>query len=269
MKKVFAILMTVMLCLSIVACDNFTQLPQDEETTTVQDEKIESEKETNSSNKTTVSSKPSHTHSFSAATCTKPKTCSCGATEGTALGHSYNSGVCGVCGANDPNYVKKFTYNDVKEYLIGIVKKQGTYDNEEATYMGSIADDEYGYTALRYKESEDSLSLMRVTDLDIVVCTTKFALGNSNKLDVSYVEESTLESLFAYGYTDKSTFKKGIPITFSSGSIISGNNIGKITNGTEASDDMRREVCRSLDDLREFLAGTPYTLALFGFSVYQ
>ena len=74
---------------------------------------------------------PVHTHSFSAATCTKPKTCSCGATEGNAAGHNwkaatcttpkkctvcgetsgsvtahgYSNGTCTVCGANDPNYV--------------------------------------------------------------------------------------------------------------------------------------------------------------------
>ena len=50
------------------------------------------------------SSKPAHTHSFSAATCTEPKKCSCGAVEGTALGHDYKDGVCTRCKAKDPNY---------------------------------------------------------------------------------------------------------------------------------------------------------------------
>lgn len=45
-----------------------------------------------------------HTHSFSAATCTSPKKCSCGATSGSALGHNYVSGVCTRCNAKDPNY---------------------------------------------------------------------------------------------------------------------------------------------------------------------
>ena len=50
--------------------------------------------------------KPVHAHSFKDATCTAPKTCtSCGATEGSALGHSYSNGKCTRCGANDPNYV--------------------------------------------------------------------------------------------------------------------------------------------------------------------
>ncbi len=47
----------------------------------------------------------SHTHKFSKATCTKPKTCSCGETEGKALGHNYKEGVCSRCKAKDPNYV--------------------------------------------------------------------------------------------------------------------------------------------------------------------
>ena len=34
---------------------------------------------------------PVHTHSYSAATCTTPPTCSCGATSGTALGHSWST----------------------------------------------------------------------------------------------------------------------------------------------------------------------------------
>lgn len=71
-----------------------------------------------------------HTHTYSAATCTTPKTCSCGATEGDALGHNwedatcskpktctvcgktsgsvashnYYNGSCTVCGKEDPDY---------------------------------------------------------------------------------------------------------------------------------------------------------------------
>ena len=40
-----------------------------------------------------------HEHSWDEATCTAPKTCStCGATEGKALGHDYQNGVCTRCG---------------------------------------------------------------------------------------------------------------------------------------------------------------------------
>ena len=37
---------------------------------------------------------PAHEHKYSAATCTKPKTCTCGATEGKAKGHSWKSATC-------------------------------------------------------------------------------------------------------------------------------------------------------------------------------
>ena len=47
---------------------------------------------------------PPHTHSYSAATCTQPRTCSCGATDGEPLGHSYANGTCSHCGASDPDY---------------------------------------------------------------------------------------------------------------------------------------------------------------------
>ena len=76
------------------------------------------------------SSRPSHTHRYSEATCTKKATCSCGATKGDLaphklseatcaakakcsvcgtevgelLAHNYVDGKC-VCGATDPNYV--------------------------------------------------------------------------------------------------------------------------------------------------------------------
>ncbi len=63
------------------------------------------------------SSKPAHTHSFSAATCTEPKKCSCGAVEGKALGHDYKDGVCTRCKAKDPNY----------KPLTSVLQKQGKW----------------------------------------------------------------------------------------------------------------------------------------------
>ena len=73
-----------------------------------------------------------HIHKYSPATCTAPKTCSCGATEGKATGHSWTSatctspktctvcnttsgktaghtfynGNCSSCGKTDPDYVR-------------------------------------------------------------------------------------------------------------------------------------------------------------------
>ncbi|MBQ4102788.1 MAG: hypothetical protein IJC85_07915 [Oscillospiraceae bacterium] len=67
----------------------------------------------NNSKTESESSTPVHQHSYKNATCTEPKKCSCGATEGKALGHKYTDGKCTVCGAEDPDYVPSYT--SVKE----------------------------------------------------------------------------------------------------------------------------------------------------------
>lgn len=52
---------------------------------------------------------PTHTHSFSAATCTEPQKCSCGETTGTPTGHNWQEATCktpktcSVCQATDGN----------------------------------------------------------------------------------------------------------------------------------------------------------------------
>ena len=56
---------------------------------------------------TAPTTEPPHVHSFSAATCTAPKTCSCGATEGSANGHSWKEATytspktCTNCGVTE------------------------------------------------------------------------------------------------------------------------------------------------------------------------
>ena len=53
---------------------------------------------------TAPTTEPPHVHSYNAATCTTPKTCSCGATEGKANGHNWKDATCSdpktctVCG---------------------------------------------------------------------------------------------------------------------------------------------------------------------------
>lgn len=87
---------------------------------------------------TTKPNTPSHTHSYSGATCTAPAKCSCGATSGSALGHSYNNatctepkkcsrcgatsgsalghsysnGICTRCGGKDSSYVKTYSVGE-------------------------------------------------------------------------------------------------------------------------------------------------------------
>lgn len=79
----------------------------DTQQTTTSDKKdkpVETSKPTEQ-NKQTETNKTTHKHEYSQATCTKPQTCSCGATKGSALGHTYNDdGICTRCKAKDPNF---------------------------------------------------------------------------------------------------------------------------------------------------------------------
>ena len=58
-------------------------------------------------------------HQWRSATCTAPQTCGiCGETSGSANGHRYSDGQCGICGAEDPDYVR--------EEMVWIPTKGGT-----------------------------------------------------------------------------------------------------------------------------------------------
>ena len=46
-----------------------------------------------------------HNHYWNAATCTSPRTCECGETLGSALGHKYVNGICTRCQEEDPDYI--------------------------------------------------------------------------------------------------------------------------------------------------------------------
>ena len=91
MKKIVSLLLAIMMVLSLAACGG------NENTTDITD--ISStEQNLDVSSTTTEPNVPIHTHSYSNATCTAPAKCSCGATEGEALGHSFNNGSCTRCG---------------------------------------------------------------------------------------------------------------------------------------------------------------------------
>lgn len=88
---------------------------------------------------------PVHTHSYSDATCIKPAQCSCGKTNGNALGHNYSNGVCLRCGTKDPNYTKtysigeKWVVNGQWEFTVNSVKTHST--------CNSSWNNLYGYTS--------------------------------------------------------------------------------------------------------------------------
>ncbi len=93
------------------------------------------------SSEPTVSSQPSHTHSYSAATCTEPKKCSCGATGGPALGHDYKDGKCSRCGAS--NLLNPKDKIKIEEEYVA--KKYFVYDAENIYAPGLQFYNDGGY----------------------------------------------------------------------------------------------------------------------------
>ena len=69
----------------------------------------------------TITVEAPHTHAFSDATCTEAPKCSCGETQGEALGHDFVKGVCSRCEAVDPDYVPLITGTGTEEdpFVIG------------------------------------------------------------------------------------------------------------------------------------------------------
>lgn len=47
-----------------------------------------------------------HNHNYAKATCTEPKRCSCGATQGSPLGHGFENGICKRCGLKKASQIQ-------------------------------------------------------------------------------------------------------------------------------------------------------------------
>ncbi len=100
MKKLLILTMAFLLLFGLTACTKSDS--------NLSDGALSVSKDTSSNEKITdISSE--HTHSFGEATCTQPKKCDCGATEGDALGHNFENGICTRCSEKDPDYLTPFT----------------------------------------------------------------------------------------------------------------------------------------------------------------
>lgn len=86
---------------------------------------------------TIPTTEPPHIHSFKAATCTVPKTCSCGETEGSANGHRWVDATytspkkCSVCDATEGNPLE-------------VLKKENYHGH---VYTGGSSSKKYHYEA--------------------------------------------------------------------------------------------------------------------------
>lgn len=92
MKRLISLLLIAVMLLSFVACNEEATEPlpaEDSSSNTTQ----------NTDNTPNAEQKPpkvEHQHTWREATCTAPKTCECGETEGEALGHDWDTDVCGA-----------------------------------------------------------------------------------------------------------------------------------------------------------------------------
>ena len=106
MKKVLALILALVMCLSFAACggNTDTETPTSEaaqadttqvDATTEEATQAETTAETTVENTTEKPATTVHTHSWKKATCKAPKTCkTCGVTEGAAAEHNWKNATC-------------------------------------------------------------------------------------------------------------------------------------------------------------------------------
>ncbi len=166
----------------------------------------------NTSSVTDSNATTAHTHKYSAATCTKAATCSCGAINGKALGHKYSNGTCTRCKAKDPNY-KALTYTSVKtkacKWNFMFVSAKGTlYDgalilNQTVPTIGAILGDKIepdmpeAQDAITFEgdlyycgRGTGSVPLKSITEDGTTITVTDTA---NKKLVLTRIDENTLK----------------------------------------------------------------------------
>ena len=141
---------------------------------------------------------PTHTHSWSDATCTAPQTCSCGQTQGEALGHSFDdNGLCTVCSFN-PLYI-----------VAGDVMKDSSENYVEGTNF-------FGGSIWIATDENNKLSYNPVTGLfektytGVLKGEYHFKVVLNKSWDTSYGYNGTVDNCYIKVDSDNST----VTITF-------------------------------------------------------
>jgi len=231
--------------------DKSEEIPNDntssnieEKIITVNDKKTEPEPtstEANTSNNTnskeeanSQASVSKHTHNFSAATCTSPKTCSCGATEGNALGHSYKLEVtyptCTTqgyttytCSCGD-SYTDNYTntahnYHNYKCSSCGSIDKSHAYEYlAEWIKENGIADASHINVSSKSGDSTYSLSYV-VDNYGDYISVNKFtnSQGTNSYISLqlnSYFYGMNLGDYKMTGYISANTFTENSPVSY-------------------------------------------------------
>lgn len=113
---------------------------------------------------------PTHTHSFSAATCTEPQRCLCGATQGNALGHKWNEATCkapktcSVCNVTE-GAIKDHIFKNGKCTMCQLDDSINTKENFNINlvYKGYVLEDNSNtlITVKFWYDSEDKVYAIR------------------------------------------------------------------------------------------------------------
>ena len=190
MKKVISIMLLVVASLMLSACGNKEVISEkekdvpksndvviesDSKSEVVEQEEEKGEEENKSSEKKEPeSSTPAHVHSFSAATCTSPQKCSCGATNGSALGHRWQEATCkspkkcSVCGVTEGSVGTHKYVSGVCAYCGNkqiISPKDGLKLNADYYYVSDKGDGDF--LLYIYRFSNDTLSPRMVYSTNI------------------------------------------------------------------------------------------------------
>ncbi len=187
MKKALAIILSICFLLCLTACnkdETASDITSDNSQITSTENHISNATDSSESTETINSVISVHTHSYSNATCTEAFKCSCGATngsalghnyseatctdakkctrcgttDGSALGHNYDNGVCSRCGNKDSNYVEYVTVPNFIGLTKGEAEKLATSNNIiikveiEKEYFSDYSDE----TIIRQSHPTDS-----------------------------------------------------------------------------------------------------------------
>lgn len=248
MKKVMSLLLAVMMVLSLAACggndtktDNdigssatqnqtdvtdtsSTEQSKDTPSSTTSKPITTTKPETSKPSTTTKPSTPTHTHSYSNATCTEPAKCSCGATNGSALGHSYDKGLCQRCNEKDQNYKPPIQKIDINTPVTLTAKGKTS-----AKGVGDVEITVLGFEKTTWKAEE------KFYDFDDLSATEEIGMLKLIVKNISYINnDSSLEYSIEFEEILQTVDKYGVALN----SINSGNDYGSFHTALLASEEV-------------------------------
>lgn len=219
MKKIVTGMMALFLALILAACSKNAPIDQDVGKTGG----AESWWKTSETTSSSPGAGKVHSHSYSKATCTKPESCSCGATRGSALGHFFSEGKCTRCGAKDSSYQpiplsKRNALRSAESYLSfgsfsynGLVEQLEfeKYSHEDAVYAADHCGADWNEQAVKKAKSYLSFSAFSysglMNQLEFEGFTSEQAVYAANRCGANWKEQAVK---CARNYLDMLSFSR-------------------------------------------------------------